>query len=226
MLQALQHVKANPSETNYDSNNLNEELNMEVLSINMDIAESLFNSNEIALIEKIGMENFNRIKLSAVMLRSLAVMQLLMRNFNCRVCLLACHNESELFDENDYKFLRLVWKDSLFYPSESIVLICDATDKVYDRIVKEKSEAVLAVKNFEEIIGIKVMNLLSFSNIFPNIGYHLKAEISNNHHILLIKSIIALYIQIKKKETLRRVNEEKKTLLRHKMTHLMNLQNQ
>lgn len=182
--------------------------------------------SEFNIIEKYGLESFNFFKLNAIGIRASKVLENLRKNYKCLVCVLSCLEEKDESSELSVKLYRAQCKIDVV-PSKSLINFCKVNNDVFDQLVREKGNSFMSNAKFEEIVYAKIFYNADFMTIFPQIRSHLMvSEKFNDHLILLTKSIVAIYSDIKKKELMKMINVGKNDLTRPKLIQLLNNTNQ
>lgn len=154
----------------------------------------------------------------------------LSKTINCEQCLNACYQ----YDSEPLKFYD-DWSlgknnDDGVYPSEDVLKICVAVEKEIRFYLQNTKVLQKSIETINNIIISMVFRKLNMSEMFFEINQHsressLVGQITT-HQIKLSKEIITLYLLLRKKEIIKKKNENSRTMIRQNLGPLMNLMHQ
>ena len=112
------------------------------------------------------------------------------------------------------------------FPSEDVVKICIAVEREVGFYLQEKKTLLKTI----DMINIKIISMvfrkLNISIMF-DLDVHSKEESQvgeiETHQITLIKAAINLYLLKRKKKTIKKKNENARTMIRQNLGPMMNL---
>ena len=95
-------------------------------------------------------------------------------------------------------FLQLKDRGSLFKPSESVICICEETDKCFQRMLKVTDGNLPHCKGVADAIAITVFGEINHSKLFQELHSHMfDTPVNDNHIFSLIKNICRCYCKVR-----------------------------
>lgn len=120
----------------------------------------------------------------------------LIKRLKCDTCISALLADST--DDSNNKFIKLKDKGGLVYPSTDVVVICRNLEVVIKSTILTKDQIVVSSKNLKELLICKSLRRFIGMNLFKNYDFHqFDQSPLDNHIILLTKSIMERYINIR-----------------------------
>ncbi|KAG1655031.1 DNA transposase THAP9 [Nymphon striatum] len=111
-------------------------------------------------------------------------------------------------------FLALKDRGGLLKPTESVVVVCEETEKRFERMMATTKGKLPRIKGIPGAISLSVLQDMNMSKVFTELNNHmLETAVTDNHLFSLIKNISQAYCKIKLfhmgKETTDKLSETK-----------------
>jgi len=127
------------------------------------------------------------------------VIKMVKKRIKCPVCISALTLESDQIFDN-LMFIEIKNKGGLTKPSQSVVRICECTERLIQRILNCNNGALpqSVGNNFVSTLTLTVFSEIAEKHIFEELNDHmLDSSINCNHVFSLIKCIIQCFITIR-----------------------------
>ena len=96
------------------------------------------------------------------------------------------------------KFLKLKDRGNLYKPTQSVIDICEETEKCFKRLLVATSGNLPHGKGIVDAVAVSVLGACNNSSLFKELEYHMfDTTVEENHIHTLIKSIIKCYCKVR-----------------------------
>lgn len=125
-------------------------------------------------------------------------------------------------------FLETKDRGGLFKPSESVIAICEETEKKFRRLLNSTQGKVPQSKGIVGAISTSVLEDIPLSHIFTELDDHMKeTDVTDNHVFQLIKAVCKSYCKVRIFHLGKRMTEKlAKDKVRKKLSKLILFKNQ
>lgn len=158
------------------------------------------------------------------------IVRMLGKIIKCNICCEGCLEDGG--GEESLDLFNLKQRGPLLKPSKDVIKICATTENAISLILNSTNvHDLLKDDLYKSRIIVCVVRKLSHSSLFQNLNSHqieTKSSVclSNDHIFTLINTIINCYCKIKFFHLLRKTNDEGKSGVRQKFTHMLMFMNQ
>ena len=96
------------------------------------------------------------------------------------------------------RFLKLKDRGNLYKPTQSVIDICEETEKCFERLLVATSGNLPHGKGIVDAVAVSVLGACNNSSLFKELEYHMfDTTVEENHIRTLIKSIIKCYCKVR-----------------------------
>jgi hypothetical protein len=114
------------------------------------------------------------------------------------VCCDCCMALGSTLDAPTTKFLQLKDRGSLFKPTQSVIDICQETEKCFERMLAISGGNLPHGKGIVDAITVAVLGAYSTSLTFKELHYHMfDTPVEDNHIHNLVKCIVICYCKVR-----------------------------
>ena len=117
------------------------------------------------------------------------------------LCMPCCKALGSVNHQAESIFLKLKDRGSLFKPTQSVITICEETEKCFERMMKVSGGNLPHCSNISEAIVTAVLsgiNKTNKSRVFTELDSHMfDTPVSENHVFSLIKTVSKCYCKVK-----------------------------
>ena len=114
------------------------------------------------------------------------------------LCMPCCKALGSAKHQPESTFLKLKDRGNLFKPKQSVITVCEETEKCFQRMMKVSGGSLPHCKGISEAIVTAVLSGISQSKVFSELDSHMfDTPVSENHIFCLIKTVSKCYCKVR-----------------------------
>ena len=114
------------------------------------------------------------------------------------LCMTCCEALGSVNHKPESSFLKLKDNGSLFKPTQSVVTVCEETEKCFQRMMNVTDGNLPHCMGIADAISTSVLSKLNHSKVFTELNNHMfDTPVNENHIFSLIKLIVKCYCKVR-----------------------------
>ena len=114
------------------------------------------------------------------------------------LCMPCCQALGSATHKPESSFLQLKDRGGLFKPTESVITVCEESEKCFQRMMKVTDGHLPQCKGINDAIAAAVLGEINISKVFKELHSHMfDTPVNDNHIISLIKKISKCYSKVR-----------------------------
>ena len=112
------------------------------------------------------------------------IAQMVQKKINCPVCHEAVGSRNH---KNESAFLTLKYRGKLFKPTASVIVICNETERCFQRMLAATNGNLLQGKGIPDGIAVSVLNGIDLRTTFKDLDAHMLNTTVHENHIYSLR---------------------------------------